>query len=78
MSDARWKLIEPTLTAWRAAGRGPGAAMRVHDLREIVNAIRCVCGPDRTGVPAARRPAVQDGLRLLRQVGRRWYNGNAA
>ncbi|MCE7001327.1 IS5 family transposase [Kibdelosporangium philippinense] len=47
MSDARWALIEPTLTAWRAARRGPGTVMRVHDLREIVNAILYVC---RTGI----------------------------
>jgi transposase len=40
-------LIEPTLTAWRAARRGPGTAARVHDLREIVNAILYVC---RTGI----------------------------
>jgi transposase len=47
LSDARWALIEPTLTAWRAARRGPGIAARVHDLREIVNAILYVC---RTGI----------------------------
>jgi transposase len=40
-------LIEPTLTAWRAARRGPGTAARVHELREIVNAILYVC---RTGI----------------------------
>ncbi|MCE7002086.1 IS5 family transposase [Kibdelosporangium philippinense] len=47
LSDTRWALIEPTLTAWRAARRGPGTVMRVHDLREIVNAILYVC---RTGI----------------------------
>lgn len=47
LSDAQWALIEPTLTAWRAARRGPGAAARKHDLREIVNAILYVC---RTGI----------------------------
>jgi transposase len=47
LSDARWALIEPTLTAWRAARRGPGTAARIHDLREIVNAILYVC---RTGI----------------------------
>ncbi|WP_203980992.1 IS5 family transposase [Planotetraspora silvatica] len=47
LSDARWALIEPTLTAWRAARQGPGVAARVHDLREIVNAILYVC---RTGI----------------------------
>ncbi|MEO6082001.1 MAG: transposase [Umezawaea sp.] len=39
LSDARWALIEPKLTACRTARRGPGTAARVHDLREIVNAI---------------------------------------
>ncbi len=39
-------MIEPTLTAWRAARRGSGTAARVHDLWEIVNAIPYVC---RTG-----------------------------
>jgi transposase len=48
LSDARWLLIEPVLTAWRAARRGPGTVTRVHDLREIVNAILYVC---RTGIP---------------------------
>lgn len=47
LSDAQWALIEPTMTAWRAARRGPGTAARVHDLREIVNAILYVC---RTGI----------------------------
>ncbi|MFC5099591.1 hypothetical protein [Kibdelosporangium philippinense] len=37
--------------------RGPGTVMRVHDLREIVNAILYVSGPDRLGVSAARLPA---------------------
>jgi transposase len=53
LSDARWALIEPTLTAWRAARRGPGVAARVHDLREIVNAILYV---RRTGVAWAYLP----------------------
>jgi transposase len=50
LSDARWELIEPVLSAWRAErrryalniGRPPE-----HDLREIMNAILYV---DRTGV----------------------------
>lgn len=55
LSDARWALIEPTLTAWRAARRGPGTAARIHDLREIVNAIMYARRDrDRLGVPAAR------------------------
>jgi transposase len=50
LSDVRWALIEPVLSAWRAErrrhalniGRPPD-----HDLREITNAILYV---DRTGV----------------------------
>ncbi|MFE2756491.1 IS5 family transposase [Actinosynnema sp. NPDC059335] len=53
LSDARWALIEPVLTAWREARRGPGTAARVHDLREIVNAILYVC---RTGIAWAYLP----------------------
>ena len=48
MSDARWALIEPVFTAWRARRTGPGTAARVHHLREIVNAILYV---NRTGIP---------------------------
>ena len=41
LSDVRWALIEPVLSAWRAerAAAGLGLAPPVHDLREIVNAI---------------------------------------
>jgi transposase len=42
MSDARWALIEPVLSAWRAeraAKALPAAPPPEHDLREIVNAI---------------------------------------
>ncbi|KOT99788.1 transposase [Streptomyces rimosus subsp. pseudoverticillatus] len=50
LSDTRWALIEPTLSAWRAERRGKALAFArppEHDLREIVNAILYV---DRTGV----------------------------
>ncbi len=41
LSDARWALIEPALSAWRAARAeaGLGLSEPVRDLREIVNAI---------------------------------------
>jgi transposase len=41
LSDARWALIEPVLSAWRAerAAAGLGLSEPVHDLREVVNAI---------------------------------------
>jgi transposase len=49
LSDARWALIEPVLSAWRAArsGAGLGLSEPVHNLREIVNAILHV---NRTGI----------------------------
>jgi transposase len=51
LSDARWELIEPTLTAWRAERRSraiPGGRLPEHDLRRIMDAIVYV---DRTGIP---------------------------
>jgi transposase len=48
LSDARWALIEPILTEWRAAraANGLGINAPVRELREIVNAILWV---NRTG-----------------------------
>ncbi|MCX5328354.1 transposase [Streptomyces sp. NBC_00140] len=43
----------PVFVAWRGARTGPGTAARVHDLREIVNAIRYV---NRTGIPWEHLP----------------------
>ncbi len=48
LSDARWALIEPMLSAWRGGRAGLGISPIQHDLREIVNAILYV---NRTGVP---------------------------
>ncbi|WP_101254326.1 IS5 family transposase [Streptomyces barkulensis] len=51
LSDARWELIGPTLTAWRAERRGKGLHIGrppEHDLRRIMDAILYV---DRTGIP---------------------------
>ncbi len=41
LSDARWALIEPVLSGWRAKRltAGPAITQPAHDLREIVNAI---------------------------------------
>ncbi|MGW2112632.1 IS5 family transposase [Streptomyces sp. NPDC001948] len=50
LSDARWELIEPVLTAWRFERRGRALAFGrppEHDLRDIMDAILYV---DRTGV----------------------------
>ncbi|MCX4673020.1 IS5 family transposase [Streptomyces sp. NBC_01381] len=51
LSDERWALIEPVLSAWRAERRGRGLDIGrppEHDLRPLMNAILYV---DRTGVP---------------------------
>ncbi len=51
LSDARWELIGPTLTAWRAERKGKGLDIGrppEHDLRRIMDAILYV---DRTGIP---------------------------
>ncbi|MCX4473065.1 IS5 family transposase [Micromonospora sp. NBC_01655] len=49
LSDARWALIAPRLTAWRQARTDAGVSGRAptHDPREIVNAILYV---NRTGI----------------------------
>jgi transposase len=49
LSDARWPLIAPRLTAWRQARTDAGVSGRAasHDLREIFNAILYV---NRTGI----------------------------
>ncbi|MBM7086981.1 IS5 family transposase [Micromonospora humidisoli] len=49
LSDARWALIAPRLTAWRQARTDAGVSGRTptHDLRDIVNAILYV---NRTGI----------------------------
>ncbi|MFE9240463.1 IS5 family transposase [Streptomyces sp. NPDC007007] len=50
LSDARWALIEPTLTAWRKArlDRRPTGAPAKVELRDVFNAILYV---NRTGIP---------------------------
>ncbi|RAJ29647.1 putative transposase of IS4/5 family DUF4096, partial [Kitasatospora sp. SolWspMP-SS2h] len=42
LSDARWSLVEPVLTAWRAERRGRGLDIGRppdHDLRSLLDAI---------------------------------------
>lgn len=50
LSDARWALMEPTLTAWRAERQKTSLNLggKVTDLREVMNAILFL---NRTGVP---------------------------
>lgn len=56
LSDARWALVEPVLTAWRAARRSqgiPGGRPPEHELRDLLDAIVHV---DRTGIPWRHLP----------------------
>jgi len=51
LSDARWALVEPILTAWRQARSARALAFGrppEHDLRDLLDAILYV---DRTGIP---------------------------
>lgn len=51
LSDARWELAEPVLTAWRAERRGRGLDIGRppdHDLRSLLDAVLYV---NRTGIP---------------------------
>lgn len=50
LSDARWELIEPTLTAWPAERQKTSLNLggKVTDMREVMNAILFL---NRTGVP---------------------------
>ncbi|MGW4698724.1 IS5 family transposase [Kitasatospora cineracea] len=50
LSDARWALIEPVLSAWRAERQRTSLNLggKVTDLREVMNAILFV---NRTGIP---------------------------
>lgn len=51
MPDARWELVEPVLTAWRAERRGRGLDIGRppnHDLRSLLDAVLYV---NRTGIP---------------------------
>ncbi|MCX5395664.1 IS5 family transposase [Streptomyces sp. NBC_00102] len=51
LSDARWELVEPTLTAWRSERRGRGLDIGRppnHDLRSLLDAVLYV---NRTGIP---------------------------
>src|SRR5437588_6794664 len=49
LSDARWALIEPRLSAWRQARTDAGVGGRAasHDLREVFNALLYL---NRTGI----------------------------
>ena len=39
LSDERWALIEPVITAWKAAHRSVSGHQGGYEIREIVNAI---------------------------------------
>lgn len=56
LSDARWELVEPVLTAWRSERRGRGLDIGRppdHDLRSLLNAVLYV---NRTGIPRRYLP----------------------
>jgi transposase len=71
ISDARWALIEPALTAWRQArlDRRPTGQPASVELRDVFNAILYV---NRTGPGNIYRTTsvVQHRLRLLRSLAR--------
>ena len=54
LTDERWALIEPVITAWKAAHQSVSGHQGGYEMREIVNAI-LVPVPDGlpVGVPAA-------------------------
>ncbi|WP_369408825.1 transposase [Herbidospora mongoliensis] len=54
LSDAQWALIEPVVTAWKAAHPSVSGHQGNYELREIVNAIRY---QGRTGVQWGLSPA---------------------
>ncbi|MFC9397227.1 IS5 family transposase [Streptomyces sp. NPDC057027] len=74
LSDARWALMEPTLTAWRneraaralAFGRPPE-----HDLRDLLDAILYV---DRTGIPWRYLPHDYPPHQTVYAYFARWQN----
>ncbi|MFE5550014.1 IS5 family transposase [Streptomyces sp. NPDC056534] len=74
LSDARWALVEPTLTAWRneraaralAFGRPPE-----HDLRDLLDAILYV---DRTGIPWRYLPHDYPPHQTVYACFARWQN----
>ena len=67
LSDERWALIEPVITAWKAAHPSVSGHQGGHEMREIVNAILY---QSRTGCQWEYLTAAQRGLLLLRPVAR--------
>jgi transposase len=41
LTDERWALIEPVITAWKATHRSVSGHQGGYEMREIVNAILC-------------------------------------
>jgi hypothetical protein len=71
LSDERWALIEPVITAWKAAHQSVSGHQGGYEMREIVNAIP-LPEPDRlpVGLPPPCPATAQRGLLLLRPVAR--------
>lgn len=61
LSDERWALIEPVISAWKARHRSVSGHQGNYDMREIVNALlyqsRTVLGPPLALVCESRRPS---------------------
>ncbi|MFD8440392.1 IS5 family transposase [Streptomyces microflavus] len=72
LSDARWELVEPVLTAWRAErrGRGPDIGRPPnHDLRSLLDAVLHV---NRTGIPWRYLPHDYPHWNTVYAYGARW------
>ncbi|MER6440257.1 transposase [Streptomyces sp. NPDC001185] len=69
MSDVRWELVQPVLTARRSECRGRGVDIGRppdHDRRSLLDAVPCV---NRTGIPWCY-PARRTCLQPCQRVGR--------
>ena len=79
LSDERWALIEPVITAWKRRHPSVSGYQGRYEMREIVNAI-LYPGPDRlpVAVSAARSAAVDRGVLLLRRLAGRRHRPDPA
>ncbi|MBB3728099.1 transposase [Nonomuraea dietziae] len=68
MSDERWALIEPVITAWKAAHPSVGGHQGRYAMRGVVNAILYQSSRLLVEPPAARSAAAQRGLLRLPSV----------
>ncbi|MEV0354379.1 transposase, partial [Nonomuraea sp. NPDC050680] len=70
LSDGQWALIEPIITAWKAAHRSVSGHQSKYEMREIVNALlyqgrSSTCGsPVRPCCPSPTNPEPSRPYRL--------------